>query len=290
MTATPVELLESAIGDVARLVALTELEGASHHAIVAAGLDLPEAQVAIGRYLTGVVAGAIEIDARLEAAMIPSGPRGRSDLDRDVRKLIGDTNGFRTVSEKRFRDQVRNAWIGEGVAHLLILVRSRVETACLDGHVHALTKPHVKPSTGGLDAVAIYEVDQQPYVAITESKATNEYGLKELRKAASMFAKIDHDGYNDELRASVGSLRKVVPEVLRSQIGDALWRHAACYVPAIVFGVAFDHLADRSWLESLVPPIDRRRVLLVGPADYHGFFDAVADAMRAAVEEIVITI
>ncbi len=289
MAASPLELLEVALDVLGETAQLQVVQGpTSHTAILVTQLDDAGVTTAIGRYLVGVIGGAVQHDARLSEALLPTGDVGREDVRAAVEAAVGATNTFQTVAEIRFRDRVRNAWIGEGVAHALIVVRSRVETCCLVGQVCAVSKPHDLPSMPGLDAVAIYSVNGDPFVAIGESKATRERGLDELRKAAGMFTKIDAATYGSALRAELGTLRQVLPVDLKDKVTDALWREAACYVPVIVHGEAFDHLADREWLASLSPPADRRRVLVIALPDFHGFFDAVADAMRTAVEEVVV--
>jgi hypothetical protein len=80
----------------------------------------------------------------------------------------------------------------------------------------------------------------------------------------------------------------VLSPTLKDKVTNALWKESACYVPVIVHGDAFDHLADRTWLASLSPPVERRRVLVIALPEFHDFFNGVADAMRAAVGEVVI--
>jgi hypothetical protein len=287
--ATPLELLEDALDTLGDTVDLTVVDGpSSHTSIVVTGLDDEAVTTAVGRYLVGVIGGAIEHDARLSAAMLPTGDVGRDDMRAAVEATVGATNEFQTLAARYFRDRSRNAWIGEGVAHALLVVRSRVETCCLAGQVRAISKPHDLPTMPGLDAVAVYAVDGEPFVAIGESKATRSRGVDELRNAAGMFAKVDAAAYGSALRAELGTLRRVLPADLKDKVTDALWREAACYVPVIVHGEAFDHLADRPWLASLSPPADRRRLLVIALPNYHGFFDAVADAMRVAVDEVVV--
>lgn len=289
MDDSPLDLLEAALAILGEVVVLEEVAGpSSHTAIVATGLDDARVGTAVGRYLVGVIGGAIQHDARLSAALLPSGDVGRADVRAAVENAIGTDNLFVTDAEIKFRDRERNAWIGEGVAHALLVVRSRVETCCLAGPVRAISKPHDLPSMPGLDAVAVYEVSGDPFVAIGESKATRERGLDEMRKAAHMFAKIDQARYGSALRSELGTLRQVLPPTLKDRVTDSLWRDAPCYVPVIVHGDAFDHGAERTWLASLSPPADRVRVLVIALPEFHGFFDAVADAMRAAVEEIVV--
>ena len=94
----------------------------------------------------------------------------RDDVRTSVEAAVGVSNEFHTQAEIDFRDRVRNAWSGEGIAHALLLVRSRVENVLVAGPVRAISKPHALPSMPGLDAVAVYDVDGEPFVAIGESK------------------------------------------------------------------------------------------------------------------------
>lgn len=289
MADSPLVILEAALQTLGELVQLEAVPGpSSHTAIVATGLDDPRVSQALGRYLVGVIGGAVQHDAQLLAALLPTGPAGQADVQAAVERAVGTTNTFTTDAEIKFRDGTRNAWIGEGLAHALLVVRNRIDTCCLSGRVHAISKPHDLPSMPGLDAVAVYDVGGDPFVAIGESKATDLRGLDEMRKAARMFAKIDSAVYGSALRSELGTLRQVLPVDLKDKVTDALWRDSACYLPVIVHGDPFDHMADRSWLASLSPPADRRRVLVITVPDFRGFFNAVANAMRSAVDEVVI--
>lgn len=289
MADSPLDLLEAALTVLGDVVQLEEVAGpSSHTSIVVTGLDDPRVSAAIGRYLVGVIGGAVQHDALLSAALLPAGHIGRDDVRAAVESAVGATNAFPTAADIQFRDRVRNAWIGEGIAHALLVVRSRVETCCLVGPVRAISTLHDLPSIPGLDAVAVYDVDGDPFVAMSESKATKEHGLNELRKAADKFAKIDKAEYGAALRAELGTLRLVLPAALKFKVTDALWREAACYLPVIVHGDAFDHLTDRPWMESLGPPADRRRVLVIPLPQFLGFFDEVSDAMRSSVDEVIV--
>jgi hypothetical protein len=55
----------------------------------------------------------------------------------------------------------------------------------------------------------------------------------------------------------------------------------------IVHQDEFDSMTRRPTLARLAPPIERRRVIIARLEEFHPFFDAVADAMRAAVPEVV---
>lgn len=289
MTVTPTEYVKGAIDALCASVRLVEAPGASSHtAVVAAGLDDPGVAEAVGRYLLGVIAGAIQLDASLSAALLPDGPDGQAEVAAQVLKAVGADNSFVEKEEVYFRDRVRNAWIGEGLGHAMLIVRSRQESDCVIGRVEAISLPHAEPSESGLDAVAIYTVEGEPFVAIEETKATHKRPVDELRKAAGMFAAIDAAKYGSHLRNHLIALRGVLPAAVADQVTNSLWKDAACYLPVVVHGEAFEHGKDRSWLASLRPPADRRRLLVLRIEDFQGFFDRVSDTMRAEAHRVVL--
>lgn len=286
---TPLELIDDALNEIACCVTLREMSGASTHTtIVASGLDQADVAVALGRYLVGALAGIVGEDARLSAVMLEEGSDARAELGAAITRLIGNSNVFETENEKRFRDTRRNAWIAEGVAHALLVVRARTDTAFLVGPVHALKAQHSIPSQQGIDMVAIYSDNSAAVVAIGESKASRNGGSDQLTEATSMFKKIDHGEYGIELRAELSSLRNVLSEELATQVTGALWRKSRCYLPVIIHEAPFELTSRRPTLGALEPPVERRRLLALRLGRFHGFFDAVADAMRAALPEVVI--
>lgn len=286
---TPVELVDEALHAIAQMVNLQEAPGApTHTAIVASGLEEPMAAIAFGRYLVGALAGLVRLDAQLSTVMLEDGPDARKELGATITSLIGDTNLFSTDKEVQFRDTRRNAWIAEGVAHALLVVRARAETAVLAGPVHALKAQHSVPSQQGLDLVAIYTDGSSAVVAIGESKASCNGGSDQLTEATSMFRQIDDGHYGVELRAELSSLRNVLKSDLAIQVTGALWRESRCYLPVIVHGAPFNVTGQRPALNKLKPPIARRRLLAIRLDDFYGFFDRVADAMRSAVAEVII--
>lgn len=288
MPVGPIQFIDAAIDALADAVTLRELDGpTSHTAVVAEGLDAPAA-AELGRYLLGVLAGAVQTDARLSAKYMVSGSAGLDDVRASVSRVVGETNTFVTPAEIQFRDRRRNAWIGEGLAHAILVIRNRRETPCLAGTVSAISPPHTIPSEPGIDAVAIYEVEGRPFLAIGESKATKANGVNEWRKAARFFGKVDEQHYSQELRTALIALDGVIPEHLAPLVGEAIVREGTCYLPVIVHGDAFEHVNERTWMASLSPPVDRRRVLVMPIQDFETFFDVVADTMRAEAGSVVL--
>lgn len=83
MVRTPLDIIEDAVAVLCARVRLVEAPGpSSHTAVVADGLDSPEVAEALGRYLLGVIAGAVQMDATLSAALLPEVPTAAPSLPR----------------------------------------------------------------------------------------------------------------------------------------------------------------------------------------------------------------
>ncbi len=284
---TPVELVENALQDLERHVTLTEEPGAvTHVAIKASGIEHSAASTALGRYLTGALAGIVQMDATLSTQLMGSTPDARQELVRHVHSLVGATNIFTSAAEIQFRDTVRNAWIGEGVGHAMFLLRSRRDTLCLAGTVRAMVLMHPRPSRQGLDLIAIYEDAEGPAVAIGEAKTSRDNGSGQLTDAASFFGDVDNGVHSVDIRNSLAALRGFVAPALAARVSDTLWRERSAYVPMIVHEQAFSPTADRPALGRLRPPVHCRRVIVFRLDRYGEFFDAVSDSMRGAVGEV----
>ncbi|WP_433521583.1 hypothetical protein ACQPZ2_30315 [Nocardia pseudovaccinii] len=283
------KLIEDSLSDISRYVLVREVAGASTHtAIVAEGLELPAVTLALGRYLVAALAGVIDLDASLSTELLGQGIDARMELAATVSRLVGDTNIFVDAAAEKFRDTQRNAWIAEGVAHALLVVRALYDSALLVGPVHALKAQHSRPSQQGLDLVAIYSDNAELMVAIGESKASRSGGSAQLTEAASMFRQIDNDEYGPELRSELLALRKFLSGDLVNQVTSSLWLEKKCYVPVIVHEREFDVVGDRPSLGALKPPLARRRLVALRLVDFHAFFDSIADAMRAGISEVVL--
>ncbi|MGW3267430.1 hypothetical protein [Streptomyces sp. NPDC001056] len=286
---SPLALIDQALALLAAEVDLREDPGApTHTVIVADGLEAPGVAESLGLYLVGALAGAIQQDASLCDAMLPTGLEGQREIEQAVHRLVGTNNQFMTRSEISFRDTKRNAWIAEGVMHALLMVRARSASDMLDGPVQALADLHTIPTQQGLDALAIYSDASGPVVAIGESKASRDDGSAQLTEAATIFRDIDEMKYGPELRAKLGALRRVIHPDLADKVSNALWLEHRCYFPMVVHETYFDLKAKRVVYGRLFPSIDRRRVIGVKLHDFQKFFDDISDAMRSAVREVVI--
>jgi hypothetical protein len=215
---------------------LTALDGPTTHvALAALQIEQPAVPAALGRYLVGVVAGAVDADATLSEELLVDDPDEQAEVRNYVLRMIGGTNVFATDAARHFRDHVRNPWIAEVVAHALIVLRRRRETLCLLGDVHALKLPHVDPRRQGLDLIAIFEDGGgSPALAIGEAKASRDNGAARLNEAVALFQAIDSGARSVEIRQEVHALKHLLPESLRSQVAEAMWRDSCCYLPVVI--------------------------------------------------------
>lgn len=286
---SPIELLEASLDELGKRVTLTERPpGTSHTAIEATGLDEPQVAQAFGRYAVGALAGAVDINASLQSYLLVGGVDKQQELRAEVIRLVSSTNQFTSQARRRFRDRWRNAWIAEIATHALLVVRARIDTACLMGSVRALSQPHPRPTRQGLDSVSIYEERAVPVVAIGETKASRRNGSGQLSTACDTFDGVDAGEYGTDLRQELIALRRALEPELREKVSEVLWREQRCYLPSILHQDPFDPDAHRDRLAALVPPVPRRRVLVLRFTHFDRFFDRVSDAMRAAVTEVIV--
>lgn len=284
----PMVLLEQALRDLDAAISFSaDARAPSHTVVIVHGMEDPRVPVALGRYLVGALAGAVDIDASLCEDLLAHGADRRAELVSTVENIIGKTNAFDTAEAQLFRDTRRNAWIGEGVGHALLMLAARHETSFVKGRLRTLSEVHPSPTRQGLDSVSTYVSEGALVVAIGESKATCSHGSEQLTEAAELFEQVDEGVYGPDLRARLAAFRHFLPNELAAQVSDALWSQNGCYLPMLVHQDEFNVMRRRPKLAGLAPPVERRRVIVSRLTDFHAFFDAVADAMRAAVPEVV---
>lgn len=284
----PIAVLEAALDDLDQHLELIEIAGpTTHAALVTAAIEDQSVPRALGRYLVGVVAGAVEHDATLSEELLASTPDAQAEVRDHVLRLIGADNAFGTDAARHFRDHVRNPWIAEVIAHALLVLRKRRDTLCLLGPLHALKLPHVDPRRQGLDLFGIFEEDGGPSLAIGEAKASQANGAALLNDAVRFFRMIDSGKRGVEIRQEVHALKSVLPAELRSQIADSLWRERCCYLPVVVHSVSINPELDHVGLGELQPLPPSKRLLALQIDAFHPFFDAVADGARASFGELL---
>lgn len=283
----PLDLIEAGLSCVQAGVSYAERRSRTHTVVQVAGLESTLVTAGLGRVLAGVLAGAVKIDTSLASALLLKGVDERKELADCVERLLGASNAFHSKGAILFRDTKRNAWLAEGVLHVLLIAQNRQPSVLLRGQVHALRNIHPGPTQQGLDAVALFLSGGELMIAVGESKASREDGSGALTESAKIFRSIDAGEHMLHLRQELSALSESLPHDLAGGVSRAVLDRR-CYVPSIVHEVEFNALTDRDVFGRLHPPLNQRRVLVMKLKDFHRFFDDVADAVRAAIPEVVI--
>jgi len=284
----PQQIVEEALTTLDEHLHLTEVEGpGTHVAIHARDLENPAVPPALGCYFVGLVAGIVDEDASLTEELLAVEPDSVAEVRSQISRLVGPNNNFADVARRRFRDRVRNPYIAEVIAHALVLLRKRKETACLVGPPAALKNPHADPRRQGLDLIGIYVDDGLPAAVIGEAKASRKYGDRRLKEAAAFFSDIDSGKRGVELRSELGALKHVLSDDLRAGIADGFWRNNCCYLPVVVFTDSIYEIIDNSDLGDLEPRQSSIRLVALKLEEFHSFFNDVADQIRLATDELL---
>jgi hypothetical protein len=265
---------------------LEETELQSHTALVLSGLSDPGVVESLGIYLVALLAGVVRTNLALSTVLLEQTPDGHAQLVTDVEARLTPPKGASVGVVANFNANVRDPWIAEGVGHALLAVRGRIETACLSGAVAAMTVPHAKPSQQGFDLFAIYAEDGLPAMALGEAKATQGNGSGRLTEATSFFRAVEDGEREVDIRMQVVSLFESLEPDLQDKLSAGFWRERASYLPFVAYGDHVDPATERPALAAIGRPASYKRVIHCRPTDYAAFFDAVAAAMRDAVNDI----
>ena len=258
----------------------------SHTDLAVVGLADTRVIDALGLYLVGLLAGVVHTNLRLSTALLEQTPEGHAQLGLDVEARLTPRADASSWVVDHFDANVRDPWIAEGVGHAVLAVRKRKDTACLSGPVAAMCVPHVKPSQQGLDLFALYDDQGMPAMALGEAKATLANGSGRLSEAIAFFRDVERGDRDVDIRMQVVVLHDALKPALQQALSGSFWKKRACYLPVIAHGDDVDMNLPRPALRAIARAATHKRVLHIRPDDYAGFFDGIADAMRAAVAKI----
>lgn len=252
----------------------------SHWGVLVSGIDEPVCVSALGVYATALIAQIVRVDVVLSDALIGDPVAFATALRRNVQRTIGDSNEL----TDNFREYQRDPWITEAIAHLLFALAREELSDCVPGPVRALTLPHTQVREQGLDLIGVFELEEGAGICVTESKASEEHANSQLAKATTLFKTLDTGDRDEDLLRALNLFTAYLSPGMREAVPNAMWSGERSYAPLLTFRTNFNAASERpNTLGLLAPPVDRRRLIAIELQTYSGFFNDVADAMRAAV-------
>jgi hypothetical protein len=261
----------------------------SHSVIVASGFEDPDAVTSFAVYLTGLVAGIVQVDLRFLAELCGEGEDYGQALQAMIQEVVLESNDP-DVLDDHTRTHYRDPWIAECLAHVVLMLARGAAGPCVPAVVQAMTVPHAKVTQSGFDLVALYDPDA-PALCIGESKSSEDAPQDQLGKAVRLFREIDDGARNREIiHVVTGTLRGSLPQQVQERLYEFFWNDRRMYLPLIGYaaGCAFNPGAERTTtLGALQASGDLCRLVVVPLENYRAFYNGVASGMRAATAEFI---
>jgi hypothetical protein len=258
---------------------------ASHQVTFIYGVDRPAAIEAFATYalIAGIGQG-IRVNLAIATEMFGGGPQFGSELQRDVERIIGRDN---TISDD-FREDQRDPWFTECLGHALLYISREVADLGPPGPIEALTLVHTDVKDHGLDLVGLHIEQDLLGLNIAEAKASENNASAHGSATAALFAEVDKGTRDPEIRQKVQLLREALSPERQVLITPSFWRCQRAYLAIISYGTASSFRPTRRRLTytRLAIGAQRIRLLAVPIIDYRGFFNIVADRVRALVPTI----
>jgi len=272
------EDVETAIQVLGTLIPATVAQYDTHCVIQLDGFDdEPDVINAIAVYLVGTIAACVDTTLVIREALFAEGGY-TSALNRDVATVIGQNNAITPT----FRTNTRDAWLWEGISHLIVHLSRFDANKHPPAQVLAKTSVHLSVKDHGLDLIALYGTDDLG-ISAGECKAYLSRPATAIKDASDKLHEVDDSKRDAEIRQALAQFRAGLPTNLQSEITGAFWRNERAYFPL----VCCDGDSEVDWTVSRVPlcrlevPPEQRFLVPVVVPNAGEFFDAVADAMRA---------
>lgn len=277
------EQITAALGAIRAGITVEPEVVATHQVALVLGLDAAALRRPIATYIVAAgVAQAVRTNLQIATDLLGSGPTFEESLRRDVIRRIGTDNA---ISDD-FRQDERDPWIVECLAHLFMYLSRDLPALGPPGELRALTPPHTDVKDHGLDLVGIH-LEQAALLGLTiaEAKTSENSASGHATDAASLFASIDSGHRESEIRGTIQLLREGLLPEYQEMITPLFWQDRRAYLPTIGHSAAstFSPMHQRPTYGSLSPGPTRVKLISVSLTNYRAFFDAIADEMRALV-------
>jgi hypothetical protein len=253
------------------------------------GADAAQAIESIACYTLWIGIGqVVRADLTVAAELLGDGMEGLGpSLVAHSERILGSSN---TSITPAFRTSLRDPWITEVIAHMLLKLSQNQPRLFPVGRLHCLTLVHPDPSDHGLDLMGLYE-DQTADLGLTvsEVKASELHISDHVTACADLFEQIDIGRRDVEIRAKIQLLRDSLPANLRSRLTASFWADRRSYMPTAAHAstAIFNPGAPRQRFRDLLVPADRIHLVGLSLGSYGAYFDAIADRVRTLAAGVV---
>jgi hypothetical protein len=262
-------------------------ECATHSVTVADGLASPAAVRAIAVYLmcAGVLR-AVNTDLTIATNVLGIQAARPGLVTSQVEHLVGRDNSV----TQQFREDWRDPWVAEGLAHMLLWSSGQYAAFGPPGVLSALAPMHTDVKEHGLDLVGLHAEGDLLALTVGEAKTSADRISARVGEAAHLFLQIQEREPDRvlQVREKVFLLSSALAAPLQAKVPGTLWLDRRAYLPFAAYGAAsrFSPVHPRPAFRRVGVTASRIRLICIPLADYRAFFDAIADWMRHEARRI----
>lgn len=259
----------------------------SHESVILAGLCNEQSIGNLGVVLVGFLAQAVSLDLEIQRSLgVAQRAQAGLWLRKAVYRVVGEDNDSTNPLNPDHVTE-RNPWIAEGIVHVLALLEKRNALGALPSGIVAHSPPPVSVKNPGIDMLSLH-LDQASgmlRMCVVETKASENDAERQAGKAIRFLASVDNGGHELELRFFLSGISGHLDSDILAQVPEMVLKESLYLSPAVAHWrhSAFDSSRDRRLVE-ITDPVGRVRLLAIPICPWSGFFDSVADAMRAAID------
>jgi hypothetical protein len=218
---------DTAVAAISAAVTVSSASPSTHNVAMISGLENETVIGALATYLVNCAAQTVSTNLAILSDLLGESEDTAGALRVEIGRLIGENN---SITED-FRQDHRDPWMAEGLAHLFLRIASSHPPLPPPGYLHALTPVHDDVKEHGLDLVGIYTCTASGVLglAVSESKASENNATAHVASAAELFRDVMYGRRDPHIRSKVQALRHALPDTAQALITPAFWNNEKCF-------------------------------------------------------------
>ena len=263
-----------------RAVSITSVSPTTHNVAIVSGLEDASIRDALATYLLNCAVQSVRVNLAILNDLLGDSEDAATALAGELTRLLGNNNDL----TDDFRQDQRDPWMAEALAHLLLKIAGNLPPLPPPGSLHALTPVHDDVKEHGLDLVGIYtnSASGNLGLAVSETKASANNPTAHVASAADLFTSVMTGRRDPHIRSKIQSLRHALPSQTQTLITPSFWKNECCFSAYVAMSDScdFDANAARPTYLQIQP---RATIVIVPLSNYQAFFDSIADRMRSLI-------